>query len=317
MRTFLVFISLQGLLLESVQCRFMPNGLGLPGAVSIINGGASSSPTSEEKRGPLVDLQKRFSQKESTYPVLVQDVGNSMSIALFLLSSALSFVTAPYLAPYYENLSGNVSNISQKCLAVVLDASKELAKFADGVIYAGASEIILKFYWGLKNLVDKIMSQFLLASETAYTMISTLCSQSCILSDVIISSVSTAKNGVTSLAINSASMLSDAVALSAKEAKRVCVLTTSLIEQGFDSSGRFAYSTACIVTRQTVATWEMTSSFLVYISEQVWSKTVAISVFFAKSIAKSAEITCCSVSAMAKNALKVLGLVQEQSSSLS
>jgi len=306
--------------------------MGLPGAV-IVNGGVSSS-SIVEKRSPWLTMQKGFnfnSKKEIAQPMPVEEIRSGLPIALFLLYPALSFVTAPYLAPYTEKLLDKISTISQTFLAVVLDLlsgvgslykifSEQMAKITMNA-YGSAIEITLKFNRGLNNLRGKMMNQFRIASGKIYPPLSMCCSQARSVVDAIgffmCAGISKSKNWVTCLVMKSISMVSDTMVIFMQDSKKIIVLLTSLIEQGFDSFSKFSFSAACDVATQTVAIWEILSSSLVYVSEPMLGNTMAgfcamlcctkaIGLFFSKSIARCFEITRFSVSTLTKHMRKSL-----------
>ena len=185
-------------------------------------------------------------------------------------------------------------------------------------------------YQILKNLSDKMASKLRVVCDFTMSLIeqswdscskltcsafSTVANQSIAAWKMIFSSFVYISNGVASFARKSASLVSNAAIVCAKEVKAVCGLTMSIIEQSLDSCCKFACSAVCNVVSQSVATWKMTSSFLVYISEQTLSNAgagifgtlnlmVAISAFFANSIARCTETVCSSVCAVAKNTWK-------------
>jgi len=342
MRISLLPLVFHWLLFISVECRSIPNGLGLPGAVSI-KGGASSS----LKQRPWIGMQSAlgFVTKEDIVPEEAEVISKGLPIGIFLLYPAVSLLTAPFLAPYSDIVFNKASSLGQKLLGVPLQLLTQIgilykhfsSALAKGLVFVaiscgtasdGTMEFFQKVYQILKNLSDKMASKLQVVCDLTMSLSDSCCKFACSAAcNVANQSVAAWKmtsssllyisNGVASLARNSASLASEAAIVSAKEAKAVCGLTMSLIEQCLDSCCKFACSAVCNVASQSVAAWKITSSFLVFILEQTWSNAVAgifatlnfmvaIGVFFANSIAKCTEIACSSACTVAKNTWKSL-----------
>lgn len=335
MRISLPLLAVHWLFFVSAECQSMPNGLGLPGAVSIKGG--SSSP----KQRPWIGMESAlgFVKKQDIVPEEAEDDSKGLPISIFLLYPAVSLLTAPYLAPYSEKIFDMASSLVQKLLGVPLQLftqigilykcfSVALAKNLDFVASScrtasdGTVGFFQEVYQILKNLSDKMASKLRLVCDFTMSLIEKIrdsCSKLTYSASSTVANQSVAAwrmiNGVASFARNSASLVSNAAIVCAKEVKAVCGLTISIIEQSLDSCCKFACSAVRNVVSQSVATWKMTSSFLVYISEQTLSNAasgifgtlnlmVAISAFFANSIARCTETVCSSVCAVAKNTWK-------------
>lgn len=346
MRIALLSLAFHWLFFVSVECRSMPNGLGLPGAISI-KGGSSSL----KQRPWTIGMQSAlgFVTKQDIVPEEAEDISKGLPIAIFLLYPAVSLLTAPYLAPYSEKIFDKASSLVQKMLGVPLQLLTQIGilykhisvAFAVGLDFVsnscrtasdGTVGFFQKVYQMLKNLSDKMASKLQVVYDFNMSLIDKslnscskfTCSAACNVANqsvaawkMTFSSLVYISKGVASFASNSASLVSDAAIIFAKEVKAVCGLTLSIIEQSLNSCCKFACSAACNGASQSVAAWKLTSSFLVYISEQALSNAVAgifttlnlmvaIGVFFPYSIAKCTEVACSSVCTVAKNTWKSL-----------
>ena len=370
---------LQAFLVLTVECRFLPNSLGLPGAVRI-NGGGGSKATSPSNKGHACwtkmtnALPFRLPGK-ATAPTTGGEAvissqgsitGPSVSQQLFLYPLIL-VVAAPYIAPFSEALSETISTVSTECLATFLELLKEIGVLCKRAAKAFANlqkisstytfmflkialEALDDLAFELRILLESI---WIKASATLVTIASTSCnlatssfgalctaasktkngvgkSASAVSSAVTLtakelvmvsvltalrvaqgtkatckflsSTASKTKNGIVSCACKSASAVSSAAVGTARGVLMVSDLTASFVAKGTEATCKFVSSTAFDVAQDVLSLLNMSSSFIVYISETAWDGIVqgsyataifmlTIAEFVADSVAQCAEAT--------------------------